>query len=230
MINYLKRYWKIILCIFATGVVFLINYVYFESKDIEVEKKKDKKAIKIEAINSPKKEGLDKPETVFVDVKGAVNSPGVYELDKGKRIIDAINLAGGLKDKADTINLNLSKKLVDEMFIVIYTKDEIYNFKKKSNSATNEIKCASVECDCPDIKNDACIKKEEPKKAVSNQKFSLNSVTKDNLLSLDGIGEAKANAIIKYQKEVGFKNVEDLKNVSGIGDALYEKIKNYFNI
>ena len=165
MIYYLKKYWKYLLTLIL--VLFLFAIIgYFKEKNDEISTKSIKKLSNV----SKKTNNL---KTLFVDVKGAVNAPGVYELEDGKRVIDAINLAGGFSDKADTINVNLSKRLTDEMFIVIYTKQEIYNYKK-SNEISN-INCASFECVCPDVKNDACIEKNL--KAENNKKEANNKVS-----------------------------------------------------
>lgn len=220
MIYYLKKYWKYLLTLIL--VLFLFAIIgYFKEKNDEISTKSIKKLSNV----SKKTNNL---KTLFVDVKGAVNAPGVYELEDGKRVIDAINLAGGFSDKADTINVNLSKRLTDEMFIVIYTKQEIYNYKKSNE--TSNINCASFECVCPDVKNDACIEKNlkaQNNKKEANNKVSINNATKEDLMSLTGIGESKANAIINYRNENGlFKQIEDIKNVSGIGDSVFEKIKN----
>lgn len=220
MIYYLKKYWKYLLTLILVLFLFAIMG-YFKEKNEEISTKSIKKLSNVSKKTSNLK-------TLFVDVKGAVNAPGVYELEDGKRVIDAINLAGGFSDKADTINVNLSKKLTDEMFIVIYTKQEIYNYKKSNE--TSNINCASFECVCPDVKNDACIEKNlkaENNKKEANNKVSINNATKEDLMSLTGIGESKANAIINYRNENGlFKQIEDIKNVSGIGDSVFEKIKN----
>ena len=220
MIYYLKKYWKYLLTLIL--VLFLFAIIgYFKEKNDEISTKSIKKLSNVSKKTSNLK-------TLFVDVNGAVNAPGVYELEDGKRVIDAINLAGGFSDKADTINVNLSKRLTDEMFIVIYTKQEIYNYKKSNE--TSNINCASFECVCPDVKNDACIEKNlkaENNKKEANNKVSINNATKEDLMSLTGIGESKANAIINYRNENGlFKQIEDIKNVSGIGDSVFEKIKN----
>lgn len=221
MIYYLKRYLKQIIVTISVIIILIGGYVYYESKNnVSTETIVKQTELKKEIT---KENNL---KTVFVDVKGAVNSPGVYEMDEGRRIIDAINLAGGLKDNADTINLNLSKKLMDEMYIIVYSKDELYNYKKNKESKNEVITCASLECDCPDISNDACISKENIILNKENNKISINTATKDMLLTISGIGESKADAIVSYRLENGdFKNLEEIKNVSGIGDALYEKIK-----
>lgn len=220
MIYYIKKYWKYVLVLILVLIIFVVIEGFTE-KDNKISTDSVKKLSKVE-------EKANDIKTLFVDIKGAVNAPGVYELDEGKRVIDAINLAGGFTDKADTININLSKKLTDEMFIVIYTKQEIYNYKK--NNETSNIKCASFECICPDVNNDACIKKDtkiKDSKKELNNKISINSASKEELMTLNGIGESKADAIINYRNENGlFKTIEDLKNVSGVGNSVFEKIKN----
>lgn len=217
----LKKYYKYVL-VLGIGILSFIGMYFYSYKNEEVITKKEEKKVAIKKVVD---NGTEKKNTLFVDVKGAVNTPGVYEIEEGKRIIDAINLAGGLSSNANTINLNLSKKVTDEMYIIVYTKNEIYNYKKNNNS---NITCASNECDCPDSNNDACISKESSKNSSVkvNGKVSINTGSKEQLMSLTGVGEAKANAIISYRENNGgFKSLEDIKNVSGIGDALYEKIK-----
>lgn len=223
MIDFIKKYWKYLVCILAFLITILFAYFYYQNNNSV-----STPPVKKLSLTTEKEE----VNTVFVDIKGAINAPGVYELDNGKRVIDVINLAGGLREDADTINLNLSKKIVDEAYIVVYTKDEIYNYKK-NNQDNSKIECASFECVCPNKNNNACIVNDnliqntEKKDTISvNAKISINSASKEELMTLNGIGEAKADAIINYRKENGlFKSVEDIKNVSGIGDTVYDKIK-----
>ena len=211
-------------------IVFVGTYVYYENNRVSTSSAK-------KLMVTKNKDDENTSKTVFVDIKGAVNAPGVYELEEGKRIIDVINLAGGLSDNANTINLNLSKKLTDEMYVVVYTKNEIAEYKK-NNGNTNEIICASNECVCPDTNNDACISQGGSKNSTSNNasdgidgKVSINTAGLDELMKLSGIGESKANAIISYRQENGsFKTIEEIKNVSGIGDAVFEKIKDDITI
>lgn len=229
MIYYIKRYWKYVLVFFICLISFISIYLFNQNSN-NVNTSSAKKLSVTKKEESQSNETL---KTVFVDVKGAVNAPGVYELEENKRVIDAINLAGGLSDNANTININLSKKLKDEMYIVVYTKNEIAEYKK--NNDEGKIVCASNECICPDERNDACITKSNQKEnqdsneVISdvNSKVSINTADKETLMTLNGIGEAKADAIINYREENGsFKTIEDIKNVSGIGDAIFEKIKN----
>lgn len=230
MIYYIRRYWKYALIFLVCLISFISIYLYNDSNNVNTNSAK-----KLSVTKKENQEDTKTLKTVFVDVKGAVNAPGVYELEENKRIIDAINLAGGLSSNANTININLSKKLEDEMYIVVYTKNEIAEYKKSHGE--EKIVCASNECVCPDDKNDACIsnntnsssKKDSTinDNVAINTKISINTASKEDLMTLNGIGEAKANAIIEYRTQNGnFKKIEDIKNVSGIGDAIYEKIKN----
>lgn len=225
MIYLIKKYWKYLFIVCSFTFILLGLYVYYQSNNVV-----DTTSLKKLDEVTDKKEEKKAVKTVFVDVKGAVNAPGVYELDDGKRVIDAINLAGGLSENANVINLNLSKKLTDEMYVIVYTKDEINNYLK--NNKNDKIECASKECVCPNINNDACIKKDNTKNSSEKVGMvSLNSASKEELMSLSGIGDAKAAAIIKYRSENGgFKTIEEVKNVSGIGDAVYEKIKNNITV
>lgn len=173
-------------------------------------------------------------EKIKINIKGAVINPGVYELDSDSRAIDAINISGGLLKDADTSILNLSKKLKDEDVVVIYTKEEV----KKIKEGNVVIEYIEKECNCPNVENSACI---DPDSLISNNvnkdnslkeetnkdyKISINTATLEELQTLTGIGKSKAEAIIEYRTKNGlFKTIEDIKNVSGIGDAAFEKIK-----
>lgn len=163
-------------------------------------------------------------ETVFVDIKGAVVAPGVYEIEANKKVIDVIVLAGGLTEQADTSLINLAKQLTNEMVIIIYTKEEV----EKAKQEEPIIKIIEKECVCPEIKNDSCLEnsKNDSKVETNSKKVNINTATIEELQTLDGIGESKAKSIIKYREETGlFKNIDELLNVSGIGESLYESIK-----
>jgi competence protein ComEA len=139
-------------------------------------------------------------------------------------------MAGGLTNEADTSTLNLSKKVIDEMQIIIYTKAQIQQYKENNKSITEVIKYIEKECKCPDPTiNDACINEESTYEKTS--KISLNNATKEELMTLPNIGESKANAIIEYRTNNSlFSSIEDIKNVTGIGDSIFDKIKDYITI
>ena len=157
-------------------------------------------------------------ETIRVDVKGMVKKAGVYELAKDSIVNDAIKKAGGLTSKADTTNVNLSKSLTNEMVIYIPKKEEV------TKSTVND---ALV-----DKSNSVGFIDNESSNATSKEttntttKVNINTATLKDLITLNGIGESKAQAILEYRTKNGnFKTLEDLKKVSGIGEAAYEKIK-----
>ena len=183
---------------------------------------------KIEADTIEKKE-VNK-ETVYVDIKGAVNNPGVYEMDEDSRVIDVIEEAGGLRDDADTSIINLSKQVEDEMYIIIYTKDEIMEYKEKIIPSKKVITEIEEKIICPDTDNDACIGKNDGKNNTLNSKVNINTATKEELMLIPGIGESKANSIIEYRNNNSFSDISEIMNVSGIGESIYEKIKDYIEV
>lgn len=169
-----------------------------------------------------------------VDVKGAVKKPGVYTLDDGSKIQDAIDAAGGIGKNATTVNINLSKKIDDEMVVYVFTKDEL-----KKKEMANEVVCEVPKCECetvmitecPSVNGNDQNKNDDTQQPSTDKKVSLNKATLEELLTLDGIGEAKAKAIIEYRESNGpFDKIEDIQKVSGIGEALYEKIKNQLTL
>lgn len=173
-----------------------------------------------------KKEETSKEEKIKIDIKGQIQNPGVYELTPQNNVIDAINMAGGLTEQSDTSNINLSKKLSDEMVIIVYSKDEIKQMNEKEKIT------------CPPC-NNACIKEsdekgklEETEESITeNTKVNINEAPKEELLKLKGIGESKAEAIIEYREKEGkFETIEDIKNVPGIGESLFEKIKDNIKV
>ena len=156
-----------------------------------------------------------------VDIKGAINNPGIYSLKEGKRVIDVIESAGGLAANADTSVINLSKKISDEMVIIIYTKEEVESFKEvKEQESIVQEKCHQKEENA--LVNDACITENEK----SNTKVSINNATLEELMTINGIGETKAKGIIAYREQNGpFQAIEDLTKVPGIGESTFAKIK-----
>jgi len=173
-------------------------------------------------------EEKEQPPTLLkVDIKGEIQHPGLYEVNENSRVMDIINKAGGLTKNADTSVINLSKKVKDEMVILVYSKKETQKLKENNEKPIN----------CPKV-NDACVTNEldEPlieknKTNNTNNKISINKATIEELQTLTGIGESKAKSIIEYRlKEGDFKTIEDIKKVNGIGDALFEKIKDNITI
>lgn len=149
-------------------------------------------------------------QTVYIDIKGAVKHPGVYELQANDRIIDAIELAGGYRDDAVTEVINHAQKLVDEMVIYVPKIGEIsedFNIGQVVSSSTTIISSSETE-----------------------KKVNINLADEFELLTLPGIGPSKAQAILSYREEIGkFQSIDDLKNVSGIGEKTFENLKDYIS-
>lgn len=170
-----------------------------------------------------------KLKKIEVEIKGAVKNTGVYQLELGSMVIDLINKGGGLTPDADTSILNLSKELKDEDVVIIYTNNEIEEMKQGSTS----IKYIEKECVCPKLENSACFSEIiESSESIINKtsKVSLNTATLEELLTIPGIGESKAKLIIEYRNNTGFKKIEDIMNVKGVGSGIFEKIKAYITI
>ena len=194
-------------CILVFLIIFVIFYYFQDTEDII-----ENNIVKIETT----KESVS---NFYVDVKGAVKDPGVYLVSDGERVIDVIEKAGGLKKNANTSNINLAQRLVSEMVVVVYTNDEV----KKNN---NKLAC-DTKCNCEVIEINNCIERENS----NSEKVNINTASLDELMTLTGIGESKAKAIIAHREENGlFNSIEDIKNVSGIGDALFESIKDNITI
>ena len=136
---------------------------------------------------------------IFVDIKGAVKNPGVYQMKVGDRVKDALDAAGGLTDEADSQKVNLAKRLEDQMAIVV----------PKVGEEAEEIPAG-----------------ETRKEATKEGKVNINTATVEELKTLKGVGEKKAEAIIEYRKKNGsFQTKEDLMKVRGIGKKLFESFQ-----
>jgi len=220
-ITFKYRYRKqIILVIISIIIISSITYYIYQntknssSKEETIIAKADLKKEK------PKQEEI---KEVKVDIKGAILTPGIYSLDSNSRVVDVIEKAGGLTENADTSVINLSKKITDEMVIIIYTKEEVKNFKEtKEKENTVQNKCQQKDENA--LKNDACIK--DKQSSNSSQKISLNTATKEELMNIPGIGETKAKDIISYREKNGpFKTLDELTKVNGIGENILAQIK-----
>ena len=191
-------------------LIFLILFIISQVKN-SIESNKNDEIIVEKEIVKECDEVVEKEEnsTVVIDIKGEVNNPGTYELDDSKRIVDAIEKAGGLKENADTSYVNLSEKLIDEMLIYIP------KFQEESQSV-------EYKNYVPEVKEN---------KTVKDSKISINSASIEELMTINGIGKSKATNIVNYRNKNGkFKKLEDLLNVSGIGNSTFEKIKDYIKL
>lgn len=209
----------IMILIYVAGFVYLITII----KNID-----NRKPIITNRVVEREEE--IKVEDIYVDVKGSVKKPGVYKLKNDSRVIDAVNEAGGLSESANTRYINLSKKLEDGDVVMVYSSKEIKEAQKE-NTVYIETPCV-----CEQVKNDACItentsKTDKTSTINKTNKVNINTAQIEELKTLSGIGDAKANAIIEYRNTNGnFKSIEDIKNVSGISETVYSKIKENITI
>lgn len=149
--------------------------------------------------NKTDKEEVDKK--IYVHICGSVKNEGVYELENGSRIYELIEKAGGFSDDACKSSINLADELVDKQQIYVLSLDE-----KEEN-----INLVSMS-----VGNDK----------GADKKININKADKDTLMSLPGIGSAKADDIIEYRdKNRVFKNIEEIKNIKGIKDNAFNKLK-----
>jgi len=213
----------------------MISYLVYINNDNSV--KASNTGSEINDIVSSAVADIKNNQKIKIDVKGLVVNPGVYELDEGSRVIDAIEAAGGILDDGDSSSLNLSKILKDENVIIVGSIQE--------EEPKYFVEYVYKECTCPEY-NDACIsdnsvvnnkdnsnnnQNSSDSEDVNNGLISINSASKEELQTLSGVGESKALAIIKYREENGpFTSIDEIKNVSGIGDALFEKIKDNITV
>ncbi len=192
----------------------LIGFCIYKFKDNYKEKKKD---IVLEKSIVKKDVTIDKYQ---VDIKGEINYPGTYKVDSNLRVIDVIKLAGDLTENADTSVINLSKKISDEMVIIVYSKEQVLDFKK-TKEIEKQVEERCIQKDENSLVNDACINS-----SVSNGKVNINTSSIDELKNLTGIGDKKAKDIISYREKNGnFNTIEDIMKVSGIGEANFAQIK-----
>ncbi|HEL2040806.1 TPA: helix-hairpin-helix domain-containing protein [Streptococcus suis] len=150
----------------------------------------------------------EEPSQLVVDVKGAVDKPGLYTLEAGARVNDAVEAAGGLTSQADPKSINLAQKLSDEEVVYVASKDENISVVASTTASS-------------------AMSQEEKNTSLVN----LNTATEADLQTISGIGAKRATDIIAYREaNGGFKSVDDLNNVSGIGDKTMESIRPYVTV
>ena len=151
-------------------------------------------------------------EIIIVDIKGAVKNPGVYQAEADMRVIDIIDLAGGLSETADADTVNLSQRVADQMVIYIPAIGE--------------------EADRPiTVAENPLAEQESGNGVTGTEKVDINTADAVLLQTLNGIGEKKAALIIAYREENGsFQTIEDIMEVSGIGEKTFEGLKNLITV
>ena len=216
---------KIIIFVSIILISLFTILIFNSNNNIDAKDKKNKdNNIKIEKNITKEKE----VEKIKVDIKGMVINPGVYEIEKSSRVIDIINLAGGLIEGADTDSINLSKIVSDEDVIIIYSNNDYNKIKEEYEKKIDY---------CHSDDNDSCVEdvvsinNKDDNANNGNSIININEASIDELTTLPSIGEAKAKKIIEYRQINGeFNSIEEIKNISGIGDNIFEKIKDYIKV
>jgi len=190
----------ILIIVIASGSVYILK----SKEDLEIVTVQQETETEFQSFDEETK--MTQEETVYkimVYVCGAVKQSKVVEIEEGKRVIDAIELAGGLSEEAEPENINLAAFLYDTQKIYVPKIGEVID------------------------KNDFT----EQNNSIEMSKIDLNKADKKELMNLNGVGEATAKAIIEYREKNGpFKSIEEIKNVSGIGEKSFEKIKDYIKV
>ena len=221
---YLKKYIKEIIIISEIILIVVLAILLYNKRHCENEIIQANINSITETIEPIEKVEVSK--TIKIDIKGAVKKPGVYELNANSIVQDAITAAGGLKSNANTSNINLSKKLSDETVIKVYTNTEIKTLEKDKTESCTSTNIEINKCDTAIIETTPNNKNEE-----TSTKISINTATKEELMTLTGIGESKALNIIEYRTTISkFNTIEDIMKVSGIGESAFEKIKENITI
>lgn len=195
-IKYIEIAVAVVLCI---GAVVFGMIIGNKDEDTDNNKNKYEEAIFVDAeAFDGEKESIGK---IVVEIKGEIKKPDVYTLDEGKILKDLIELAGGITEEGDISNINRARKLVNNECVVVSKKGEVVASGEGSSGVLNS-------------------------GSVSNGLVNINTATVSELDALPDIGPSRAEAIIKYrEKSGGFKSVEEIKNISGIGEKSFEKLK-----
>lgn len=197
------------ICIFAVIILFLFVKLHnnsMEEGDVAASAfggEQTATAIPEELIKVETANEEMKPAIIFVDMKGAILRPGVYKLEENDRVQDAIMLAGGFLDDADETKINLAARVVDEMVIYVPKIGE-----QNLNDVGEAIAAQS-----------------------EDGRININNATSEQLQELPGIGAAKAASIVAYREQHGpFKKIDDLVNVSGIGEKIFDQLKDLIKV
>ena len=214
--QYLKKKEKLI-CFIILGIIAIGIYYYINTKNKNILTTQEEN---LEVQENISDDIANDEEKIKVHISGAVNEEGVVELDINSRIVDAIEKAGGVKENACMDEINLAYKLEDGMKVHIPTIEE-----KKEEEQNNEQKNQNEGY----ITGNTDINNNNENK--QNSKVNINTCTQTELETLPGIGPVTALKIIEYRNEKGkFKSIEEIKEVSGIGESKFNQIKDLIKV
>ena len=190
----------------------IIGYQYYDSHKFPDEAKSllDIKTSSNEEKEFDKKdlekleiESADENKEIMVHISGAVKNPGILKINSSKRVVDALEMAGGATDDADLDKINLAAKLHDEEKIYIPKIGEVSNNEISSLVSSGENSNAG--------------------------KININTADSTELQKIPGVGAKTAEKIINYRSQNSFSSIDDIKNVDGIGDKKFESMKDYIS-
>ena len=212
IIEKIKEYKIIVICAIlglALGGFFLLkptSQTPVKEKNLQAEVSAVSKDSSSEKeVKKEEKEESAEQDLITVDVKGAVKSPGIYDLPVGSRVHDAVQKAGGLTEEADSKSLNLAQKVSDEALVYVPTKGEEAASQQAASGTTPS--------------------------TSKEKKINLNKASLEELKQVKGLGGKRAQDIIDHREANGkFKSVDELKKVSGIGAKTIEKLKDYVTV
>ncbi|WP_173274453.1 helix-hairpin-helix domain-containing protein [Streptococcus sp. 68] len=208
IIEKIKEYKIIVIC---TGLGLLVGGFFLLKPASPTPVKETNLQAEVSAVSkdsSTEKEVKEEPveqDLITVDVKGAVKSPGIYDLPVGSRVNDAVQKAGGLTEQADSKSLNLAQKVSDEALVYVPSKGEEVASQQAGSGA--------------------------PSSTIKDKKVNINKASLEELKQVKGLGGKRAQDIIDHRETNGkFKSVDELKKVSGIGAKTIEKLKDYVTV
>ncbi|WP_112181416.1 MULTISPECIES: helix-hairpin-helix domain-containing protein [Paraliobacillus] len=204
MFYWLKNNWliaSVVIGIIAFGLWELINSSQMTNTTIRSNVSQTEPEMELEEEIVNPIEHTTEPVKQFVDVKGEVMKPDMYEITGEKRVKEVIEMAGGFTDQANLEQVNLAQKVVDEMVIIVpKIGEEIQTLQTTTNETTTS-------------------------------KIPLNTATKEEIETLPGIGGVKADAILQYREENGpFTSIQDLEGITGIGTKTIENLAEFIQI
>ncbi|MGR0119728.1 helix-hairpin-helix domain-containing protein [Bacillus halotolerans] len=203
--NWLNQHKTIIMSVVSAAVLIAVLCLFFFSGN---NKEPVKQVVSSEKENAEVKQEAAKDkeeENIVIDIKGAVKHPGVYEMNTGDRVSQAIEKAGGIGEKADETQVNLAELLQDGTVVYIPSEGE-----EAAQQAAG-----------------GAVQSSKGKETLVN----INTATLEDLQNISGVGPSKAEAIIAYREENGrFQTIEDITKVSGIGEKSFEKIKSSITV
>ena len=211
-----EEYWKIILIILVGSCLVLIIYFNTQRKTEDIseidpyeellaEVKGEVDQMSETPLAEDEQTDSDTVAIMMADIKGAIHNPGVYKMEEGHRIIDLVEKAGGLLSEAESNAVNFAQKVEDQMVVYIPKVGE----------------------------EDISIPASPVNKAQEQEsgKVNINEADEAGLMTLNGIGSSKAASIIQHRDEKGFfKTIDEIKNVSGIGEATFNNLKDSITV